>query len=276
MYNYSQVLRFSRNVFALGALTASALTANANYTISDGNSSASIDGSSPAAMYQWLLNGVNNLNSQTFMIGVNGAAENTLNTISAGTFAGFNGTRGVTVSYSNAQVGVSIDYLITGTSSTRSDIGESIRISNPTANDITVHFFQYSDFNLAGTAMGDSAAISMNMFTGLYNTADQIEGSLAFSESVHTPGANFAQVSVTPVLFNMLTDGVANNLNDVVGPMGPGDLSWAFQWNFTIAAHDSVLISKDKFLNSNFVPEPSVLGLLGVGFAGWMIRRRRS
>jgi len=275
--NYSQVVRFSRNIFASGVLVASALSANAGtYTISDGNSSASIDGSSSTGMYSWMLNGINNLNAQTFMIGVNGAAESTLNNLSAGTFTGFNGTRGVTVSYGNAQVGVAIDYLITGTSSTISDIGESIRISNPTANAITVHFFQYSDFNLAGTAGGDTAGISVNTFTGLYGAADQVEGSLAFSESVHTPGANAAQVAFSPTLFNMLTDGNADNLNNVVGPLGPGDVSWAFQWNFTIAAHDSVLISKDKYLNSNAVPEPSVLGLMGVGLAGWVIRRRRS
>jgi hypothetical protein len=270
------VLRRLRKAVALAALLGFALAAPAQiYTIIDGNSSATMDTASPYFMDNWTLNGVNHLNTQTFMIGVNGLAENTLNTLGPATITPFNGMRGVTIAYGNPLVNVAVDYLLTGASATESDITESIRISNPTVNALTVHFFQYVDLNLGGTPLNDTAAISINPFTGLFGTADQWDGAISFSESVHSPGANFAEVAFAPTTFLKLTDGVPDNLNNFVGPL-TGDVAWAFQWNFVIAAGDSVLISKDKYLTSTAIPEPSALGLVAVGLLGWIVRARRT
>ena len=40
---------------------------------------------------------------------------------------------------------------------------------------------------------------------------------------------------------------------------GPGDVTWAYQWNFTIAANSEQDILKDKLLSIDPVPEPSTM-----------------
>jgi hypothetical protein len=63
-------------------------------------------------------------------------------------------------------------------------------------------------------------------------------------------------------------------LNDNAGAVGPGDVTWAFQWDFQLAAGDSFIISKDKYLNVTIIPEPSTLGFVALGLAVVLLRKR--
>ena len=70
-----------------------------------------------------------------------------------------------------------------------------------------------------------------------------------------------------------LTSGLYT-LNDNTNA-GPGDVTWAFEWDLPIAANGNTIFSKSIVVN---VPEPGTIGLVAAGFAGLglMGRRRQS
>jgi hypothetical protein len=268
----TQLFRPASVTVAMGlALAFAQASANAQ-TITDQNSSAHINFSTQAGMDSWTVDGINQLNKQWFWyrIGTTGP-EHSINTISAPTVTS-TGPRQLTGNYSTNNFNLRVDYLISGGAplSGSSALNESITINNTTSNTLDFHFFQYSDFNLGGLSLGDSVALGTDIH-GKYNEADQSKGPLIFSESVLSPGADRGEANVTPVTLNSLNDSGPTTLNNV-NTAGPGDVTWAFEWDLSIAAGGSAIISKDKHID--IVPEPSclALGALGLGFLA--LRRR--
>ncbi len=243
------------------------------------NSSASIDTGSSAGMFNWSVDGQNVLAQQWFWYRVGLTAEAPINTLGVPVITTPD-ARTLYASYDNGSYGVRVDYLLTGftAGSGNSDIAETITIFNHTATPLDFHFFQYSDFDLGGPA-GDQVALSVNSNPlspsfGLYNTATQMDPFAGLTETVITPGANHGEVGIWNTTLTKLNNGVADTLNDVIGPTLPGDVTWAFQWDFTIPAGSSLGISKAKALHLNLIPEPTTLALTALGIVGLALRRK--
>jgi len=241
------------------------------YTLSDNNSLVQINVGAPSGMYTWSVDGTNQLDQQWFWFRVGNAAEQPINTISAPSVTTPNG-RTLYTSYNNGQYGVEVDYMLTGFApgSGISDIGESIRITNATATALEFHFFQYADFDLAGTATSDVVQLGKNLH-GLFNEAFQQKGTEELTETVATPGANHGEVAFFSQTLGELNDALATTLNDNAGPVGPGNVTWALEWDLTIAPGSSVGISKDKYL----IPEPATATLVALGLVACVLRKRR-
>jgi len=229
-------------------------------------------------MYNWFVDGQDVLAKQWFWYRNGGGPEFSIDTISAPVNSSF-GVNHLKSSYTHASFSLSVEYSLTGGSplSGVANLNESIVVHNTTATPLTFHFFQYSDFDLGPG--GDFVQLGTNIF-GKYNLANQLNSaSFNFSEAVSTPGANHGQVAFFPVLLTSLNDGASTTLSDVAGPIGPGDATWAFQWDVTLAPSgelgDTFLLSKLKRIE--LVPEPSsvLVGLMGLAAFNW-IRRRRS
>lgn len=268
-----------RQWFVMGsALAVLGLPGQAQVVVlSHNNSSAAIDTSSAAGMFQWTVSGQNALSQQWFWFRVGANPEAPINTISAPTITTPD-ARTLYTSYFNGSYGVQVDYLLTGYSagSGNSDLAETITITNATAAPLDFHFFQYSDFDL-GAPGGDQVAISVNPnplspFFGRYNTATQVDPFVGLTETVLTPGANHGEVANFNATLIKLNNLAPDNLSDVNGPTLPGDVTWAFQWDFNIPAGSSLGISKDKSLHLNLVPEPSLLVLAGLGAVTLVLR----
>ena len=246
------------------------------FTLVDDNSTATFDTDSQANAFNWVVDGVDQLFQQAFWYRIGNVAEQSLDVlphpVEGITDTNFDGNFDTLfVRYSGVGFRVDVRYALDGGTpgSRASDIAEQISIVNLGTSPLDFHFFQYSDFELNGTAANDSA-----VFTNA-NAVRQFEGVLSVSETVITPVPNHREIDFYPNTVIKLNDGVATTLNDTpIGVVvGPGDMTWAYQWDITLAAGGTFQISKDKQLSG--VPEPATFSLLTAA-AGLLFVLRRN
>ena len=243
--------------------------------LSDNNSQALINPNSQAGMFSWTVDGQQQLFQQWFWyrIGPNNP-ESSIDTISAPLITRPD-AKTAYITYGGAANGysVEVDYVLTGQSpgSGQADVRESIRIHNFALTPLDFHFFQYSDFDLNNQVGGDTVTLGKDI-NGKFNEALQTKGASILSETEVTPGANHGETAFFNATLLKLNNPLPDTLNDNAGPTGPGDVTWALQWDTSIAAGGDFLISKQKFLQ---VPEPSVLALISLGAVAYALHRRR-
>ena len=271
------IRRLLTGAFGVVLLCGAPFTQGQIVPLVDKNSSAQINAGTSSGMFNWTVDGVNQLVQQWFWFRVGAVGgESPINALGPASILTPN-ARTAYITYANAAVSVEVDYLLTGfaVGSRNSDISETIRISNRTAAPLDFHFFQYSDFDLAGTPGSDTVQLGQDIY-GKYNEAAVTKVGSSVSETVVSPGANHGEAAIFNSTLVKLNDANPTTLNDNVGPVGPGDATWAFEWDFTIAPGASLGISKDKYLHWNPVPEPSTVALLVGGLIAARLYRRRS
>jgi hypothetical protein len=255
-----------------GLILAVAGTAGAvSYTLEDLNSSATIDTST--GMTSWVVDNQSQLFAQNFYFrigdsptaGVTNLAALPL-TFSRAADVNINpGNEVLAVQYDGAGLDAKLGYTLTGfgPGSFKSDIGETITITNTSDRQISLHFYQYVDLDLGGTFADDTAYIVDGRI------AEQSDPFWTVSETVVTPPPSRYQVDY----YNGLEPPFSGDLNDNAGPI-TGDATWIFQWDATLGTGQSLAISKDKMISP--VPEPvTMLGLFAsIGGVGAYIRKR--
>lgn len=244
------------------------------FTVYDLNSSLTVEPNSDNGITTWRIDGVDHMSKQWFWYRSGGTGPeqpiHQLGTLQCklSDVGGDPNCERLSLRYTGSGVQVDIMFTLNGSTagSGTSHVSEAITITNNGSSTLEFHLFQYSDFDLNGSAQDANVAITGG------NTATQTdEGLVCISESVSTRRPDHYQVDFVSNILASLSDANATSLNDANGPVGPGDLSWAFQWDLSIPAGSSETINKTK----SVVPEPATLGLLGAAWAVMAFRRRR-
>ena len=223
-------------------------------------------------MYQWTVNGQNQLNKQWFYYRVDGYGDTYQHPINA--LGGVSYTQDqpnhLNTTFANVSFGVTIDYLLVGggAGSGQADILEGITLHNYSASQITFHFYQYSDFNLLNDPNGDTVDMDATY-------AFQQKGPTQIAEGIIAPDASFFEANITGQPTSTLAK-LAGTQSLSLGDYthAYGDVTWAFQWDMPIDANSDQNITKDKLLDVYVIPEPSALALLGLGMSLFLLRRR--
>lgn len=259
-------------IAASAAIASTAVASDPQFVLSDRNSTATFDVNN--GQISWDVDGVSQLFAQEFYFRrandtrehLLSAANLSLDGILTTDTNPFRDDRDDSLSqlFSDDN-GLQIETIFTlrggSDGSSRADLAEQIVIRNLSQESMSISFFQFVDFDLGGDPDDDEGMIMSG------NTVSQSDDGFSVSETVVTPQPNYFQVGDADEISAMLNDANVDTLNNAASYAG--NVGWSFQWDITLAAGQSFIITKDK----SIVPAPGSFALLGL--AGAIITRRR-
>jgi len=241
-------------------------------TLTDGNASTVIDLSSPAGMTSWTIDGTNVLHQQSFFYRTNpGGVGSSISPLSLTQLL----PNSLSATFAGVGFNVTTVYTLIGgaAGSGTADISEQIKVQNTTAAPLVFNFFQFANF------VGDGTVELGKNSRGFINEAF-ISGGLVVTENLDTgisPGADNGAVGVSTTILGDITG--TPGYTPLSPLTGPG--AWVLEWERTIGANGSLIISKD--LNAAQVtvsPEPPAWSLVSIGLIAFgaikQYRSRRS
>jgi hypothetical protein len=269
--------RRTLQALAGAVLTAAMPLAQATvYTLQDQNSSITVDPYSNDGISSWKVDGVNQLYQQWFWgrIGSSGSERglDTLPLLNAkATDTNFNpGNDHLALLYGVPGFKVELGLSLAGGTpgSKMSDLATQITFANLTQTGVSLHVFQYSDFDLSDNPDNDTGT-AVNA-----NTIVQSDGGMMVTDAV-SPTPSRWEIGPYSDIVDGLGNGTPTTLSDSGSGM-VGDVTYARQWDFTLqpagGANSNAGLSIDQHIT---VPDPGTILLLGAGMLGLAGANRR-
>jgi len=147
-----------------------------------------------------------------------------------------------TTTWTFANFTAALTYLVQDSGANAGRLGQAMSITNTTSAEISLALYNYTDFDLGGTAVADSAVVGPGPQT------IRITDAGTFAE-FECPGATAYGVTTFAGLRGTLADADIDNLNNTGLPFGPGDFTGAFQWNVILAPGETRIFGAEMRVN---------------------------
>ena len=280
------------------------------YQLSDQNSVACVNVNTQAGLYDWYVDGLDQLSQQWFWyrIGSSGpehsidtlgtptvvSSANELNVTYNGTYVGSAGTSAFTVK---------VQYTLTGQAdgTGKSHLHEVIDVTRTSGPPISIYLYQYSNFDLGfgpGHENDDTVEFVAENRMLQYDPASVYPSGFGtlpidFAQTM-TTSPNYCEVGTVGAAVNTLgklNNAMKDNLSESAsgsncGTPVTGDVAWAFEWGKSLTVTSPTLhiagdtdltiaLPSDGRANLASVPEPvaSLLFVLGALALGALRRR---
>lgn len=246
MLTRSARFRTAHVLLAVIAIVLSAVSAQA-YGLASGCSSITVDPLSSSGIGSWIVDDVNQLGGQAWYYRIADGGISNVNTLGAPVVTQSSASA-LTLLYTGQYVDISIKYILMGgpVRSGAATVAEQIRVKNKTGAVLPFRLFEYTNLDLNNTP-SDDRAISL--------------GSSAFAQwdgsSLSTEAASIGGITPTPSrweigdalgLLAKLDSGLPVELYDGVTSL-VGDAAVAFQWDMSIPAGGTKLLSESVLLS---------------------------
>jgi len=238
-------------------------------TLQHNNSSLVIDpNGQPEGMFNWQVDSKDHLYQQWWWYRIGNGPELSISTLQLVSSV-VSDNRLLIQNYSAQDFDLEVTWLLTGgaPNSGFSMVKEGATITNKSNSPLYISLYEYSDFDILGTAYDDRGT-RVNP-----NKVQQIEFPVLVEESVTQTPTHWQMDSPGNILA-LLNDNDQDDLADQYAIYGPGDIAWAFQWDFVINPGKSAGVSKDKSISA-VIPEWNSLLLAAIGMVGTIGIRRR-
>ncbi len=228
------------------------------------NSVVNIDAYTQAGVYEWLVDGVNHINQNSYWFRIGDGDITPITALGTPTIIPTLDMM-CDVLYSGDMLDVQISYMLMGAAegSGQSDIGQIVSITNKSGEILDLHWYEYLNLDLNGISSGQTGDLSDSTLTQTLGATQSMLSLLTVPDLV--------EVGDAATLLGKLN----SNGTFVDNAYYEGDVAGVFQWN--VLLDDSWMMSQDNALfGGAAVPEPSSLLALA-GFAGLVpLMRRRS
>ena len=208
-------------------------------TLQDGNSVVQIKPATQDGMFSWIVDGKQQIYQQWFWLR-QGSNAPQLSFDSLGPPLGISlSSSNATINYFYPGLNVTLGFTLKGgaTGSLASDLTENVSLQNLSNSPVTLHLFQYADFDLDGDWAGDTVSFPAT------NKVVQQGKRLIMTETVAPPIPNYWEASVYAITLDKINSASPATLSDQIITEPSGDMTFAFQWDTTLSANQTLQIS---------------------------------
>jgi len=264
-------------VVALGFITFPVSQSDAQSTTlsaRDTSLQINVDGGA-GGLSNWMIDGVNQLQSQWFYYSIGASPVSAINSIAPWTPPTLQGVGGnspiLSETYANANSSLTTKYTLNSgqVGSHTASLGIALTFQNLTGASEVVNLFQYANFGLAG---GTTGQVVNFPGTGFPYTVNQAAPS---GTTLHgTLSLNGGTVGLVAGLFDGTDFGLLGgsaNFNSTTLSAGPGNVNFGYEFSATLAPNASITVSELLAV----VPEPSSVALMAFGTLALAVYSRR-
>ena len=211
-------------------------------TLSNLNSVIRIDPTTERGLFSWSVDGIDQAYQHWFWLRVDSATAQT-SFDRLGPPLGLEWlSSNVVLYYFPPGMKVKLGFSLSGGApgSQASALAETITVENLTNTAITLHLFEYSDFDLAADPYSDAISL-LSAQTFL----QQGKG-MQIMETVESPTPNHWEAGFYGITMAGLLDPLPLTLSDAFIPQAPGDQTYAWQWDSALGVGDTFVINLTK------------------------------